>query len=252
MNYKNRCADIDKLKVELDSFRPFDENTLKQLKEYYRISLTYTSNAIEGNTLTESETKVIIEDGITIGGHPIREIQEALGHSKAYDLIYNLLQQNSDITENNILELHRLFYEQIDPSNAGKYRDKKVIITGTTYEPPSPDKLQGLIQNLISQLHQKAKTMHPVEFAAWLHLHFVNIHPFIDGNGRTARLLTNLVLLKAGYSIVIIPPIVRADYIESLKAAQTEQNEQAFFNFISEMVLESMKDYLRIVKHLKE
>ena len=163
-----------------------------------------------------------------------------------------MLQQNSDITENNILELHRLFYEQIDPSNAGKYRDKKVIITGTTYEPPSPDKLQGLIQNLISQLHQKSKTMHPVEFAAWLHLHFVNIHPFIDGNGRTARLLTNLVLLKAGYSIVIIPPIVRADYIESLKAAQTEQNEQAFFNFISEMVLESMKDYLRIVKHLKE
>ncbi len=249
MRYENRCSDVDKLKAELDLYRPFDSNTLKQLKEYYRISLTYTSNAIEGNTLTESETKVIIEDGLTVGGHPIREIQEAIGHSKAYDLIYSLI-QNKDLTEANILELHRLFYEQINPENAGKYRDKKVIITGTTYEPPAPDKVQGLIQNLLEQLPRKEKELHPVEFAAWFHLHFVNIHPFIDGNGRTARLLTNLILLKAGYAVIIIPPVVRADYIEALKAAQTNYNEQAFFNFISEMVLESMKDYLRIVKHL--
>ena len=99
MKYTNRCEDIELLKSELDSFRPFDDNTLKQLKEYYRISLTYTSNALEGNTLTESETKVVIEDGITIGGHPIREIQETIGHSKAYDLIYDLIQQNNSITE---------------------------------------------------------------------------------------------------------------------------------------------------------
>ena len=250
MKYTNRCEDIELLKSELDSFRPFDDNTLKQLKEYYRILLTYTSNALEGNTLTESETKVVIEDGITIGGHPIREIQETIGHSKAYDLIYDLLQQNNGITENNILELHRLFYEQINPQSAGKYRDKKVIITGTTYEPPSPDELQGLVRNLLNQFNQNIKTMHPVELAAWLHLNFVNIHPFIDGNGRTARLLTNLVLLRAGYAVIIIPPILRADYIETLKIAQTTQNEQPFFYFISEMVLESMKDYLRIVKHL--
>lgn len=83
MDYTNRITDIDALKSELDKFRPFDENTVKQLKEYYRISLTYTSNALEGNTLTETETKVILEDGLTIGGHPIREIQETIGHSKA-------------------------------------------------------------------------------------------------------------------------------------------------------------------------
>ncbi len=249
MRYENRCCDVDKLKAELDLYRPFDSNTLKQLKEYYRISLTYTSNAIEGNTLTESETKVIIEDGITVGGHPIREIQEAIGHSKAYDLIYSLI-QNKELTEANILELHKLFYEQISPESAGKYRDKKVIITGTTYEPPAPDKIRGLMQELLGQLSKKEKELHPVEFAAWFHLKFVSIHPFIDGNGRTARLLTNLILLKAGYAVIIIPPVVRADYIEALKAAQTKHNEQAFFNFISEMVLESMKDYLRIVKHL--
>lgn len=249
MNYENRCADIDKLKAELDTYRPFDDNTLQQLKEYYRVSLTYTSNALEGNTLTESETKVILEDGITIGGHPIREIQETIGHSKAYDLLYDLI-QNEDITEDNILTLHKLFYEQINPVNAGMYRDKKVIITGTTYEPPAPDKIQGLMKDFLALIPQKAKQLHPVELAAWVHLNFVNIHPFIDGNGRTARLLTNLILFKYGYPVVIIPPILRADYIEALKASQTQNNDVVFTNFISEMVLESMKDYLRIVKHL--
>lgn len=249
MNYENKCTEIDKLKVELDSYRPFDANTLHQLKEYYRISLTYTSNALEGNTLTESETKVILEDGLTIGGHPIREIQETIGHSKAYDLLYDLI-QNEDITEDNILTLHKLFYEQINPNHAGKYRNRKVIITGTTYEPPAPDKIQGLMKQFIEQIPQQAKVLHPVELAAWVHLNFVNIHPFIDGNGRTARLLTNLVLFKFGYAVIIIPPILRADYIESIKAAQTQNNERIFTNFISEMVLESMKDYLRIVKHL--
>lgn len=249
MNYENRIADIDKLKAELDCYRPFDLNTLQQLKEYYRISLTYTSNAIEGNTLTESETKVIIEDGLTIGGHPIREIQETLGHSKAYNLVYDLI-KNDEITEENILELHRLFYEQISPDNAGKYRDNKVIITGTNYEPPAPDKVPDLMSEFLLELSQKTKELHPVELAAWVHLQFVNMHPFIDGNGRTARLLTNLVLLKSGYAVIIIPPIVRADYIEALKAAQTRHNERSFLNFISEMALESMKDYLRLVKRL--
>lgn len=249
MIYENKCAEIDNLKAELDKYRPFDENTVKQLKQYYKISLTYTSNAIEGNTLTESETKVIIEDGITIGGHPIREIQEALGHSKAYDFIYTLISKN-DISEDDILTLHKIFYEQINPAHAGKYRDKKVIISGTTYEPPAPDKVPVLMEEFIRKLLEQAKTLQPVELAAWAHLQLVNIHPFIDGNGRCARLLSNLILLKSGYAVIIIPPVVRADYVEALKQAQTRNNTKAFINFISEMVLESMKDYLRIVKHL--
>lgn len=249
MNYENKCVEIDKLKAELDKYRPFDENTVKQLKQYYKISLTYTSNAIEGNTLTESETKVIIEDGITIGGHPIREIQETLGHSKAYDFIYTLINK-TDITEDDILTIHKLFYEQISTEYAGKYRDKKVIISGTTYEPPLPDKIPDMMKDFISELNKKNNEIHPVELAAWAHFQLVNIHPFIDGNGRTARLLTNLILLKAGYAVIIIPPIVRADYIEALKQAQTRHNTKAFINFISEMEFESMKDYLRIVKHL--
>lgn len=249
MNYENKCTEIDKLKTELDSYRPFSDDILHQLKEYYRISLTYTSNALEGNTLTESETKVIIEDGITIGGHPIREIQETLGHSKAYDFIYTLINK-SEITEDDILTLHKFFYEQINPNHAGKYRDKKVIITGTTYEPPSPDNVAGMMKEFIKQIPEQSKKLHPVELAAWVHLQFVNIHPFIDGNGRCARLLTNLILLKYGYAVIIIPPILRPDYIEAIKQTQLKNNTSGFINFISEMVLESMKDYLRIVKHL--
>lgn len=249
MNYEDRYTDIDRLKAELDSYRPFNSDVIDQLKQYYKISLTYTSNAIEGNTLTEAETKVIIEDGITIGGHPIREIQETLGHSKAYDFIYTLL-NSEELTEENILTIHKLFYEQINPENAGKYRDKKVIITGTTYEPPLPAEIPALMKQFIEEIPVKRKELHPVKFAAWAHIQLVNIHPFIDGNGRTARLLTNLILLKAGYAVIIIPPIVRVDYIEALKQAQTRNNTKAFINFISEMVLESMKDYLRIVKRL--
>ena len=251
MNYTNRITDIDILKNELNGYRPFSHDILNQLKQYYRISLTYTSNALEGNTLTESETKVIIEDGLTIGGHPIREIQETIGHSKAYDLIYDLI-KNQDLTEENILKLHKLFYEQINQEGAGQYRTKQVIITGTDYQPPSYKDVPVLMKQFISDLEVKSKELHPVELASWVHLTFVGIHPFIDGNGRCARLLTNLILLKAGYATVIIPPIVRSDYIEALKQAQVHSDNTGFINFISEMELESMKDYLRIIKHLSE
>src|SRR3990167_7891891 len=125
---------VDAIKSVLDSYRPFPEHVVQQLRDYYRIGLTYTSNAIEGNTLTESETKVIIEDGLTIGGKSLREHFEVVGHAKAYDHIYLLLNQN--IMEEEVLFLHRLFFLQIDMKNAGKYRKQNVIITGTDFLPP--------------------------------------------------------------------------------------------------------------------
>jgi len=122
---------IASLKSALDGYRPFSDHVVKQLKDYYRIRLTYTSNAIEGNTLTESETKVIIEDGITIGGKSLREHYEAIGHAKAYDYIHSLL--DKPLSEEDLLFLHRLFFQQINPENAGRYRQKNVLITGTDY-----------------------------------------------------------------------------------------------------------------------
>lgn len=245
--YENKIKKSDMLKREIDSCRPIKAPLLKQIKEYYRIGLTYSSNAIEGNSLTETETKIVLEDGITIGGKPLRDHYEAIGHSEAYDLLFKLSKQTS-ITERNILDLHYLFYYRIDRENAGKYRKTGVIITGSRYVPPSPKSISELMKKFIEELTLIKENHHPIEYAALLHKEFVGIHPFVDGNGRTARLLMNLALLQAGYTIVIIPSILRQDYINLLEIAHTKGDVLPFINFISCMVYESLKEYLRLIK----
>ncbi len=250
MPYENMIKKADALKKRIDKHRPFDEHTLKQLKEYYRVGLTYSSNALEGNSLTETETKIVLEDGLTIGGKPMRDHYEAMGHSEAYDLVYRLA-TNKAITEKDILELHRLFYYRIDESNAGQYRKVKVIITGTDFVPPAPAKIPALMKKFVTDIPRLRKKYHPVEYAALLHKELVTIHPFVDGNGRAARLLMNLALLQSGYVIAIIPPILRNEYINAIKKTQTvPQTDAPFINFISAMVYESMRDYLRLLKAL--
>jgi Fic family protein len=250
MDYESKISACETLKAEIDAFRPFDAHTLDQLRKYYRVGLTYTSNAIEGNTLTESETKVVLEDGITIGGKPMKDHLEALGHAKAYDLLYTLI-QNPRVIEADILSLHRFVVEGIEGTEPGQYRSKPVIITGSAYMPPQPADVPKLMQAFMeSKLPQWLETEHPVHVAALAHLELVNIHPFIDGNGRTARLLMNLLLMKAGYPITIIPPVLRQDYINSLDIAHTQGNREPFLNFISNVVYESAQDFLRLLKHL--
>ncbi|MDD3236666.1 MAG: Fic family protein [Candidatus Gastranaerophilales bacterium] len=248
--YQNRFKDNDEYKAKIDSFRPLSEQVLSQLKAYYKIGLTYSSNAIEGNTLTLVETKIIIEDGLTIGGKSVKEHLEVIGHAQAYDLLFKLSTENI-ITEDDILQLHKLFYKNIDEQKAGVYRDCNVMITGSEFELPKHDKVKSLMQEFCENIPKAKKQYHPVEFAARIHEKFVAIHPFMDGNGRCARLLMNLALLQAGYNIVVIPPIVKNDYIGNLEEAHTTQNVKPFINFISEMVLESQKEYLRIIERLK-
>ena len=248
--YKNRFIDNDKYKTKIDSYRPLDENTLKQIKAYFKISFTYSSNAIEGNSLSLSETRIIIEDGITIGGKPIKEHLEVIGNSNAYDLLFDIANQNIQISENTILQLHRMLYSNIDETNAGRYRNCNVLITGSEYELPKHQEIPKLMKEFISKIKINKEKMHPIEFAAWLHERLVSIHPFIDGNGRTARLLMNLALLQTGYNITTISPVVRNDYIAGLEDAQLKNNIIPFTNFISEMVLESQKEYLKILERL--
>ena len=248
--YQSRLQEIDNLKAKIDSFRPLSENILKQIKAYFKISFTYTSNAIEGNTLSLSETKIIIEDGITIGGKPVKDHLEVIGQANAYDLLFDIAQNEKDITEQTILKLHHMLYNNIDEAKSGKYRDCNVLITGSEYELPKHDKLPELMQEFCAKIPVKKENLHPVEFSAWLHERLVSIHPFIDGNGRTARLIMNLALLQAGYNIITIPPVVRNDYIFGLQEAQLKNNIQPFTNFISEMVLEAQKEYLRIIERL--
>ena len=242
---RNILNEIDKLQKEINARRPLSTHVLKQLKEYYRVSLTYSSNALEGNSLTETETKVVLEDGITVGGKPIKDYYEALGHSEAYDYIYSLAKAKG-FTESDVQKLHRLFYHRIDETKAGKYRKEKVFLSGSRYTLPGPEKVPGLMKKFIMAMTTKAKKYHPVEYVALAHQDLVFIHPFIDGNGRVARLLMNLVLLQKNYCIVIIPPTLRSAYIQALEKAHTDDKE--FKEFIARAVRETQKDYLRLLK----
>lgn len=243
--YKNCFAQNDEYKAKINALRPLSNEVLTQVKEYYKIGLTYASNALEGNTLSLVETKVVLEDGITIGGKPLKDHYETVGHAKAFDEIINL-SKNTTFTENDIKLLHKLFYEKIDNEKAGKYRTSQVIITGSDVELPKPEELDEKMHEFILQLPNFKEKLHPVEYAAMVHIIFVNIHPFTDGNGRVARLLMNLALLQSGYNIVVIPPVVRADYISAIQKTNNGNNAD-FINFISEMVLESQKEYLKII-----
>ena len=248
MHYENKTDQIDEFNRQIRSFRPLSKALLLQIKEYYRIGLTYSSNAIEGNTLTETETKVVLEDGLTISGKPLKDHYEASGHSEAFDLIYELAKKKA-LTEKDILHTHRLFYYRIDEDNAGKYRKVPVVITGTDYVPPPAGKVSGAMKKFVAQLPALRKKHHPVTFAAKVHEGLVDIHPFVDGNGRTARLLMNLALFQSGYAITVIPPVLRADYIALIRRSQTgKKDDTDFVNFISCMVYESTKDYLRLLK----
>ena len=249
--YNNRFKDNDEFKAKIDAYRPLDENILKQIKAYFKISFTYTSNALEGNSLSLNETKIIIEDGITIGGKSVKDHLEVIGNSNAYDLLFDIANRNVPISEDIIFELHKMLYSNIDKKNAGKYRDCNVLITGSEFELPKFNIVPQLMTEFVQNIEINKGEMHPIEFAAWLHEKLVSIHPFIDGNGRTARLLMNLALLNAGYNIITIPPVVRNDYITGLQDAQLKNNIVPFTNFISEMVLESQKEYLKIIERLK-
>lgn len=237
----------DAIKSALDGYRPFSDHIVRQLKDYYRIGLTYSSNAIEGNTLTEAETKVIIEDGLTIGGKSLREHFEVIGHAKAYDHIYSLI--GKPLSEDDVLQLHALFFQQIGPENAGIYRKRNVIITGTDYIPPDYREIPQLIKKYIEKLNERPKTLHTLERASDMHAEFEAIHPFIDGNGRIGRLLLSIETLKNGYCPVIIPPIRRAEYITALQ--KTNKGDQGTLRrFILSIVYEELKALRRLIENL--
>ncbi len=234
----------DLCKVEIDKYRPFEGNMLQQVKSFYRVSTTWTSNALEGNTLTESETKVILEDGITIGGKTLRETLEASGHAKAYDYMFTLMKKNI-ITISDIQKLHQLFYDMIERDKAGVFRKEQVFVSGSKYPVCIPEEIESEMEELCVWMNSVRAKMHPIEFAAKLHQKFVYIHPFIDGNGRTARLLMNTALIQAGYLPCVISPYIRLDYINALEAGH--KDESVFTRFIAEAEYETEKDFIRML-----
>src|SRR5438477_3598561 len=218
MIFNDRITDIDRIKSEIDQYRPLPAVIIPMLKEYFRIGLTYSSNALEGNTLTETETKIILEDGLTIGGKSLKEHFEVIGHSKAYDFMFTKA-QDTVITEEDICILHRFFYYLIDEENAGIYRKLPVFVTGTDFEFPKPIQVPILMKEFAEEIPYLKEKYHPVHYAAIIHAKLVTIHPFVDGNGRTARLLMNLALLQSGYTITIVPPLMRHAYFSAIRQA---------------------------------
>ncbi len=239
---------IDSLRAQADSVRPLTGAAAGRLREYYRVGLTWSSNALEGNSLTLIETKVIVEDGLTVAGKSMRELLEATGHAAAFDRMMQLA-QGKEITEDTICELHRLFYFAIDANQAGQYRQQQVFISGSEHKPPSPSQVPKKMAALFRQVPKQQKKLHSVAFAAWLHLQLVSIHPFVDGNGRTARLAMNLALIQKGYPVTVIPPIRRAEYIRALEREhlkRLKREEDSFEHFIAECVEQALIEYLRL------
>lgn len=235
---------LDLYKAAIDERRPFEGEMLTQLKNYYRIGLTWASNALEGNTLTESETKVLLEDGLTVGGKPLRDTFEAIGHAKAYDFMFTLLNSRA-ITERDILTMHQMFYENIESEFAGKYRDIDVFISGSKYPVTDTKRIQTEMDKLFQWIATERDQFHPVVFAAQIHKRFVFIHPFKDGNGRIARLIMNTALIQDGYLLAVIPPVLRQEYIELLEKAH--RDDKPFERFIVERVIESQKEVMRLL-----
>jgi len=244
METKFRIAEINNRK--LIAMRPLAPETLKSLRDYYRVGLTYSSNALEGNSLTESETKIVIEDGLTIEGKPLRDVYEAVGHARAYDYLYQLATLKT-LEEKDILELHRLFYQQIEPEHAGKYRSVPVFISGSNYPVTTPQKVAAEMKKFVDWFNKQETKMHPVQFAALTHKKFVFIHPFIDGNGRLARLLMNLALMRNEYTIALIPAILRHEYIASLEKAH--EDDPGFVEFIADRIIATQMDLLRLLNN---
>lgn len=253
MTNRDLFQKIDRYAEVIRTHRPLSEAEIRELDAYYKIGMTYSSNALEGNSLTLSETKMLLEDGITVGGKPIRDCYEATGHAKAYDYMLSIARSGDlAVTEDAIRRLHFLFYNGIDPDAAGQYRTGQVFITGTEYIPPAAEDVPACMAALIEELPGKRAALHPVEFAAYAHRRLVDIHPFQDGNGRTARLLMNLLLINQGYCVVSIPPILRHEYITALQQAQRTQNptDEAFVKLIAECEMEAQRDYCRMF-HIK-
>lgn len=204
-------------KTELDKLRPIPTYALKSIRESLMIEWTYNSNSIEGNTLTLQETKMVIEEGFTIKGKSLREHFEAVNHQEAIELVESLISDSYILKETDILNIHELVLQKIEKDFAGRFRTSGVRISGANFVPPNALKIDEYITELTDWTN--TSDMNIVLKSAVFHHRFVWIHPFFDGNGRTARLLFNLLLMKEGFPPAIILKNDRKKYYDALNFA---------------------------------
>jgi Fic family protein len=237
---------IDRKRKEFDKFRPLPKHTLHSLHENTLLEWTFNSNAIEGNTLTLSETKVVFE-GLTIGGKSMQEHLEVLNHREAILFLEELVRAGAALSEWEIKQVHALILKGIDPENAGVYRRENVIISGAKHRPPGHLLVKEAMERMVALYNGAWQKLHPVERAALLHSKLVEIHPFIDGNGRTARLLLNFELMKSGYPPAIIRQEERPAYYDSLDLAHTTGDYCDFIRLVAGAVAAALDLWLSVV-----
>ncbi len=242
---KNKYKELDQLKEKLNILR---QNHSDKVAKAFDIEYTYESNKIEGNTLTLQETALVIEKGLTIGGKSLNEHLEAINHQHAIEYIKGLAQEKQIISERDLLQIHSLILQGIDNPNAGKYRNVQVLISGAKHIPPQPYLVAKEMESLFIWYNENKDKLHPIELSAEMHERLVTIHPFIDGNGRTSRLLMNLILLQNGFPIAILKGDTdsRLKYYRVLETSQTENNKQPFIDLIIENVRETMERIIKV------
>ncbi|MCD8183979.1 MAG: Fic family protein [Bacteroides sp.] len=246
----DKLKEVDALKERLSVLRPLPEEALKKIQDALDIEYTYESNRIEGNTLTLQETALVVNEGVTISGKSMREHLEAINHAEAIDYIKDIAKKEIEISERTIKEIHALILHGIDRENAGRYRTVPVMISGSTHMPPQPYLIEKQMEDFLIKFRQMQKDkVHPVLIAAYLHDELVRIHPFIDGNGRTSRLLMNLYLLCNGYVIITLKGSNKdkIGYYKALEKSHTEHLSEDFQMLVVEAEIASLQKYLSIM-----
>lgn len=230
----------------LEKLRPLPPAAVKKLQERFRLEMTYNSNAIEGNSLTLKETFLVINEGITVKGKPLKDHLEAKDHYAALEYLYGLIERDRrhTVSEQLIRSLHQIIVQETEKEQAGKYRSANVYIAGSKHTPPDAFEVPKLMEQLLLWLRQNTKTLSTVELAALFHHKLVSIHPFFDGNGRTARLAMNLILMRDGYPLSIIQKNDRKKYYNVLAKADAG-HYTPLVNFIAQTVERSFDVYLK-------
>ena len=244
----NIIARIDEGKRIIDSHRPLPAAVLNRLRENIVIDWTYNSNAIEGNTLSLKETQLVLQEGLTIGRKSLVEHLEAINHRDAIGFVEDLAEEDEPLSERTIREIHAIVLKEIDPKYAGRYRDIQVRIAGSPHTPPDALHINRLMQEFADQ-HLSKPHEHPIARAALAHFSLVDIHPFVDGNGRTARLLMNLILIQEGYFPAIILKNDRHKYYAALEKAHSGKVDD-FIIFIARALERTMYLYLETIPGL--
>lgn len=229
--------------------KPLNQTQLRKMEEYFNLNYTYESNRIEGNTLTLQETHLVINDGITVGGKSMREHLEAINHAEAIAYLSELVKEKVPFTERILKQIHYLILKGIDRENAGVYRSIGVRISGSSHIPPEPFALARLMEEVFEYYEDNRRYLHPIVLAAEMHERIVHIHPFVDGNGRTTRLVMNLILMQNGYPIANIKGDTanRLKYYAALENAPTD-DRHSFHMLIAETVAQSLEAHIELSK----